>query len=99
MKFAGKLLTTVAILVGMTVPAFADGTNCPYQVKVAINKYKAKDYVGCIQSLDDFIEKDPSNAIAYYYTFLLEKYLRLAPAIGVSLNLICGYDNNLIHQS
>lgn len=67
MKFAGKLLTTVAILVGMTVPAFADGTNCPYQVKVAINKYKAKDYVGCIQSLDDFIEKDPSNAIAYYY--------------------------------
>lgn len=70
MKFIGKLLTTVAVLAGMTVPAFASGINCPYPVKVAINQYKAKNYVGCVQTLDDYIHKDPSNAIAYYYQAL-----------------------------
>ncbi len=33
----------------------------------AIQKYKAQNYVGCIQDAKDIVKKDPANATAYYY--------------------------------
>ena len=44
--------------------AFADNNQ---QIKDAISAYKAKNYVGCIQDMQDILEKDPSNALAHYY--------------------------------
>ncbi len=35
-----------------------------------ISMYKAGNYSGCIQALEPFLEKDPSNAIAHYYMAL-----------------------------
>lgn len=36
-------------------------------IKEAIKKYKEKNYVGCISDLRLYTEKDPSNAVAWYY--------------------------------
>lgn len=67
MKRICKVITTAAILMGMSIPALAN-VNCPYAIRVAINKYKAQDYVGCIQDLEEYSQSDPTNSISYYYT-------------------------------
>lgn len=36
-------------------------------IKSAISKYKAGNYTGCLQELFSLVQKDPSNALAYYY--------------------------------
>ena len=36
-------------------------------IKEAISKYKAKNYLGCISDLRLLTEKDPKNAVAWYY--------------------------------
>ena len=39
-------------------------------IKSAIAKYKAKNYVGCLQEITAILEEDPSDAAAYYYQAL-----------------------------
>lgn len=39
-------------------------------IKSAIAKYKAKNYVGCLQDVDAIIKENPSDAAAYYYRAL-----------------------------
>ncbi len=36
-------------------------------IKSAINKYKAKNYVGCISDLRMYTDEDKMNAVAWYY--------------------------------
>ena len=60
-------IIAAAIIIGFGMQAFAANL-CPQAVRVAINKYKAQDYIGCIQDLEEYSEDDPSNAVAYYYT-------------------------------
>lgn len=36
-------------------------------VKVAIKKYKAGNYTGCLQDMQSIVKYDPSNSVAYYY--------------------------------
>ena len=67
MKRIGKILITAAVIAGMSLPVLAN-VYCPDNVRIAIDKYKAQDYVGCIQDLEEYAQKDPTNAIAYYYT-------------------------------
>ena len=67
MKNFKKILTAGAILTGLFLQVTASEI-CPYAVRVAINKYKHHDYVGCIQDLEEYSESDPSNAIAFYYS-------------------------------
>lgn len=67
MKSFKKVFTISAILTGLFVQVMASEL-CPYAVRVAINKYKSQDYVGCVQDLDEYIEEDPSNSIAFYYS-------------------------------
>ncbi len=45
-------------------------------IKAAIEKYKAKNFVGCISDLRLYTDKDPSNAIAWYY--LGNAYMNIA---------------------
>ncbi|MGN0005099.1 MAG: hypothetical protein ACI37Z_03920 [Candidatus Gastranaerophilaceae bacterium] len=60
-------ILAVTILLGLGLQVWAADL-CPKSVRVAINKYKAQDYIGCIQDLEEYSEEDPSNAVAYYYT-------------------------------
>ena len=64
-----KKIILSSVLLGMfAVPAIAEkAVVCPSAVKESISKYKKGDYVGCVQDLQEYTEKDPSNAIAYYY--------------------------------
>ena len=39
-------------------------------IKAAIAKYKAKNYVGCLQDVEAIIKTNPSDAAAYYYQAL-----------------------------
>lgn len=61
-----KKLLSIAIiaLIGLSTTAYAAGNSA---LNTAIQKYKAKNYVGCIQDTTDLTKKDPSNAVAYYY--------------------------------
>jgi len=36
-------------------------------VELGIKKYKEGNYTGCIETMSNLIESDPSNAVAYYY--------------------------------
>ncbi len=45
-------------------------------IKEAITKYKDKNYIGCISDLRLYTEKDPSNAVAWYY--LGSSYMNVA---------------------
>lgn len=67
MKSFKKILAVGAILTGFFIQVTASEL-CPYAVRVAINKYKNHDYVGCIQDLEEYSQDDPSNAIAFYYS-------------------------------
>ena len=63
-----KVILSSVLLSVFAIPAIAEkAVVCPTAVKASITKYKNGDYVGCIQDLQDYTEKDPSNAIAYYY--------------------------------
>lgn len=62
-----KILLLATIIIGLGLQSFARDL-CPQTVRAAINKYKAQDYIGCIQDLEEYSEKDPSNAVSYYYT-------------------------------
>ena len=55
--------------------AFAESQNTDV-IKEAINKYKNKNYLGCISDLRMYTEKDPSSAIALYY--LGNAYMNIA---------------------
>ena len=39
-------------------------------IKSAIAKYKAKNYMGCLQDVNEIIKNDPADAAAYYYQAL-----------------------------
>ncbi len=54
-------------LPSIAIPSAQYAKNNTTQVKAAINKYKIKNYVGCIQDMTLVVKKDPSNVVAYYY--------------------------------
>ncbi|MBQ2872142.1 tetratricopeptide repeat protein [bacterium] len=60
------LLLLLLTLVFVGVPSYA-AQNTSSALNDAVKKYKAKNYVGCIQDTLDITKKDPSNAVAYYY--------------------------------
>lgn len=62
-----KISAAILIIAGLGLQVTASAL-CPQAVRVAIKKYKAQDYVGCIQDLEDYSDTDPSNTVAYYYT-------------------------------
>ncbi len=66
-----KLLVSVLILSSMFCidsQAFsASKTKKVSPVSLAIKKYKAGNYTGCLQDMQSIVAKDPSNAVAYYY--------------------------------
>lgn len=39
-------------------------------IKAAIAKYKAKNYIGCLQDVNEIIKSNPADAAAYYYQAL-----------------------------
>lgn len=64
-----KLLLAIAIIaiVGQihsyaSAASYGGGTT-----SIAIKKYKAGNYTGCLQDAQSIVSKDPSNAVAYYY--------------------------------
>ncbi len=61
-------MTLIAFLASSLTAYSAQVSNA--QIKQAINKYKTKNYIGCLQDTEDIIRKDPSNAFAYYYQAL-----------------------------
>jgi len=63
------VLIAMAILVGIQGFSgnLANASTTSGPVKVAIAKYKAGNYTGCLQYCQDIVAKDPSNAVAYYY--------------------------------
>lgn len=64
-----KLFINLALIAFVTTSLCAGAAKAE-SVKSAVAKYKAKNYVGCLQDLDAVIKKDPSDATAYYYQAL-----------------------------
>lgn len=78
MKKLFMLGLTAVLLFGMLniQKVYADEEQDPQIIKDAITKYKDKNYLGCISDLKLYTEKDPSNAIAWYY--LGNAYMNIA---------------------
>lgn len=65
-----KMLLSVLLIcfiAGTSLDALAASTAYNSQIGVAINKYKMRNYVGCIQDLQMISRKDPSNVVVHYY--------------------------------
>lgn len=61
------LLSCLALVIVLSHIQTASADNLPYDVKVAITKYRRGNYTGCLQDCQDIINRHPSNSIAYYY--------------------------------
>lgn len=65
-----KMLFTallICFIAGTGIDALAASTAYNSQIGIAINKYKMRNYVGCIQDLQIIEKKDPSNVVVHYY--------------------------------
>lgn len=40
------------------------------EIRAAVQKYKTKNYLGCLQDTEVMLKKDPSSSISYYYQAL-----------------------------
>lgn len=60
------LIAVSATMVQLGSYALASGSSGS-PVGVAIRKYKAGNYTGCLQDCKAIVGRDPSNAVAYYY--------------------------------
>lgn len=61
-------LTAILVLSAMASSCtFAKTTSASSSVKIAIKKYKMRNYTGCLQDCQAIVQRDPSNALAYYY--------------------------------
>lgn len=61
-------LTAILVLSAMASSCtFAKTTSASSPVKIAIKKYKMRNYTGCLQDCQAIVQRDPSNALAYYY--------------------------------
>lgn len=68
MKNKVFLLALSLIFLGQTfIGASAVSYSNPSGLRLAIKKYKAGNYTGCLQDMQAIVSRDPSNAIAYYY--------------------------------
>lgn len=63
-----KIILGLAALAFMAIQtaSFADQVS-DSTIKLLVSKYKAQNYLGCIQASDKVIQKNPSNIFAYYY--------------------------------
>lgn len=57
------LIALIALVISLGSSAYATEPD----LAGAIKKYKAQNYVGCIQDTEEITKKDPANAVAYYY--------------------------------
>lgn len=62
------------LILSLTLLAFISAGICAHaatvsdsEIRATVLKYKAKNYVGCLQDTQDMLRKDPTNAFAYYY--------------------------------
>ena len=61
------LLSCLALVIVLSHVQTASADNLPYDVKVAISKYRAGNFTGCLQDCQDIVSRHPSNALAHYY--------------------------------
>lgn len=61
-------LTLIAFISTAMHVSAAQVTNA--EIRAAVQKYKMKNYIGCLQDTQAMVKKDPSSAIAYYYQAL-----------------------------
>jgi len=58
------LLNTVTLALSLALCA---GSTAFASVATGVSKYKSGNYTGCLNDMQEVIEKDPSNVVAYYY--------------------------------
>ncbi len=69
------LILTITGVFGIAAPVNAASSDDKI-IKEAINKYKQKNYLGCISDLKEYTTKDTSSAVAWYY--LGSAYMQIA---------------------
>ena len=66
------------------------------QIKALIRKYKAKDYVGCVQDSQTLLKKDPSNAAVLYYQGLSLYQLGRTDKATIAFNAVILLNSNAV---
>ena len=66
-----KLVLGLTLLALISMPAVCFAQNVSDSVvRAMVQKYKAQNYLGCLQATQDIIKKNPSNIYAHYYQAL-----------------------------
>lgn len=87
-------LTLIALLAS-TLSAYATPvTNA--EIKAAIKKYKAKNYIGCLQDTQAMVKKDPTSAVAYYYQGLAYTQLGKKAEASEAYNKVINLNSNSV---
>ena len=86
-------LTLIAFLATALGAYAAPVTNA--QIKALIRKYKAKDYVGCVQDSQTLLKKDPSNAAVHYYQGLSLYQLGRTDKAIIAFNAVISLNSNI----
>ncbi len=87
-------LTLIAFLATALGAYAAPVTNA--QIKALIRKYKAKDYVGCVQDSQTLLKKDPSNAAVHYYQGLSLYQLGRTDKAIIAFNAVISLNSNTV---
>lgn len=58
---------TLLIIAGQISSGAFAASRSGASVVSAVKKYKAGNFTGCLQDMQDVVKRDPSNSVAYYY--------------------------------
>lgn len=63
-------------------------------IKSAVAKYKAGNYSGCLQELFSLVQKEPANAVAYYYMAMAFTYIDMQNEAIDAYNKVIALNSN-----
>ena len=87
-------LTLIAFIATALGAYAAPVTNA--QIKALIRKYKAQNYVECVQDAQNLIKKDPSNAAVHYYQGLALYQLGRTDKAALAFNAVISLNSNSV---
>lgn len=76
-----KIIILLAVILFTTNLALASSPKPDYAVRLAISKYKAKNYTGCLQDLEKYTEKKQTGLALYYLAMSYTQAGRMEDAL------------------
>lgn len=93
-KFIGRKIFFLFIF--LFVINIANAKQVESELVSVVNLYKDGNYISCYQKVDDYIKKDPSNALAHYYKAISSVKLGKEQEARASYNAVLELSKNML---